>query len=84
MNITKKKQKNIKKIPKKIPKIEKKKENEYHESYVNVCKRLKTSTKVEVCEYYELCIRHISYRVKHKKKYDTTKGHMTKHTQRGK
>ena len=54
MNITKKNQKKPKK-PKKIPKIEKKKENEYHESYVNVCKRLQTSTKVEVCEYYELC-----------------------------
>ena len=52
MNITKKYQK----IPKKIPKIENKKENEYHESYVNVCKHLQTSTKVEVCEYYELCI----------------------------
>ena len=57
MNITKKNQKkpkNTKKTPKntkKIPKIEKKKKNKYHESYVNVCKRLQTSTKVEVCEY---------------------------------
>ena len=49
-----KKPKKYQKIPKKIPKIEKKKENEYHKSYVNVCKLLKTSTKVEVCEYYEL------------------------------
>ena len=30
--------KKYQKKPKKIPKIEKKKENEYHESYVNVCK----------------------------------------------
>ena len=61
MNITKKYQK-IPKNTKKIPKIEKKKENEYHESYVNVCKRLQTSTKVEVCEYYELCL-HIGNRL---------------------
>ena len=47
---------NITRKNKKIPKIERKKENEYHESYVNVYKRLKTSTKVEVCEYYELCL----------------------------
>ena len=51
MNITKKNQKKQKTKNQKIPKIEKKKENEYHESYVNVCKRLQTSTKVEVCEY---------------------------------
>ena len=35
----------------------KKRKNEYHVSYVNVCKRLHTSTKVEVYEYHELCIR---------------------------
>ena len=52
MNITKKNKKPKK--PKKTQKIEKKKENEYHVSYVNVCKHLQTSTKVEVCEYYEL------------------------------
>ena len=45
---------NITKKNKKIPKIEKKKENEYNVLYVNVCKRFHTSTKVEVCEYYEL------------------------------
>ena len=60
----KKKQKQKPKIPQKIPKIEKKKGNEYHESYVNVCKRLKTSTKVEVCEYYELWIGGTTLRVK--------------------
>ena len=61
MNITKKYQK----IPKKTQKNTKnreKKENEYHKSYVNVCKRLQTSTKVEVCEYYELCL-HIGNRL---------------------
>ena len=39
---------------KRKPKKGKKKENEYHISYVNVCKRLHTSTKVEVRESHEL------------------------------
>ena len=31
-----------------------KKGNEYHVSYVNVCKRSHTSTKLDICEYHEL------------------------------
>ena len=44
-------------ITKKNKKKPTKKENEYHVSYVNVCKRLHTSTKVEVREYHELWLR---------------------------
>ena len=44
----------ITKKAKKKPKNRQKWENEYHVSYVNVCKCLHTSTKVEVREYHEL------------------------------
>ena len=50
MNITKKYQKNTKNTQKR-PKIEKRKRI----SRI-IRERLQTSTKVEVCEYYELCI----------------------------
>ena len=49
MNITKKYQKNTKNTQKR-PKIEKRKRI----SRI-IRERLQTSTKVEVCEYYELC-----------------------------
>ena len=52
MNITTKNKK-IPKKPKKIPKIEKKKGKRISRI---IRERLQTSTKVEVCEYYELCL----------------------------
>ena len=42
--------------------------NEYHVSYVNVCKRSRMSTKLDVCEYHELCFLVRPKALKHKNK----------------